>query len=284
MLARRALLGLVLAGLGGIPGVAAAETAPAPLAPDIKRILDRGRLVVAVAGFEVPPFVVTGENGALRGADIDLAQGMAKALGVAIDFDRRARSFDEVIDVVARHEADLAISRLSETLNRATRVRFSRPYLTLHHALLLNRLRFAQLAQGRDPIDVVRGANTTVGIVSGTAYVDYARHLLPLAQLREYPRWEPELIEAVLRGDVAAAYLDELEAKQALAARPEAPLQLRSAILSETRDPVGVALPWDSAQLLAWVDLYLETEISPMSVEALLARDAKPAASPPPRE
>ncbi len=259
MLARRALLGLAVAALGGLPGGALAQSAAVPMAPDIKRILDRGRLRVALAAVEAPPFIVTGADGALGGSDIDLARGMAKALGVAVAFDRRALSGNDVIELVARHEADLAISRLSETLERAMRVRFSRPYLVLHQALLLNRLRFAQIAEGREPIDVVRGGDTAVAVVSGTAYVDYARRLLPRARLREYPRWEPDLIDAVLHGEIAAAYGDELEVKRALTARPEAPLQLRLAMLGDTRDPIGVALPWDSTQLLAWVDLYLET-------------------------
>jgi polar amino acid transport system substrate-binding protein len=260
MLARRALLGLTVAALAGLPGGALADGPPAPMAPDIKRILDRGRLLVAIAAAEEPPFIVSGADGAPRGTDIDLARGMAKALGVAVAFDRRARTGDDVIDLVARHEADLAVSRLSTTLDRALRVRFSRPYLVLHQALLLNRLRFAQIAEGREPIDVVRGADTAVAVVSGSAYVDYARRELPRARLREYPRWEPELVDAVLRGEIAAAYGDELEVKRALTARPEAPLQLRSAILGDTRDAIAVALPWDSPQLLAWVDLYLDME------------------------
>jgi polar amino acid transport system substrate-binding protein len=259
MLARRALLGLAVAALGGLPGGAFAQGAAAPMAPDIKRILDRGRLRVAIATVEAPPFIVTSADGAPRGTDIDLARGMAEALGVAVAFDRRALNGNDVIELVARHEADLAISRLSATLERAMRVRFSRPYLVLHQALLLNRLRFAQIAEGREPIDVVRGADITVAVVSDTAYVDYARRLLPRARLREYPRWEPDVIDSVLHGEIAAAFGDELEVKRALTAGPEAPLRLRPVILGDTRDPIGVALPWDSTHLLAWVDLYLET-------------------------
>jgi polar amino acid transport system substrate-binding protein len=276
MLARRALLGLVLAALGSRHVPALAQNPP-PMAPDIKRILDRGRLLVGVAGIEAPPFVVTGADGKPQGTDIELASGMAKALGVAVAFDRRASNSDEVIDLVARHEADLAISKLGETLDRVTRVRFSRPYLVLHQALLFNRPRIAQIAKGRDPIEMARELDAGVGVVGASADVDHARHLLPHARLREYPRWEPELVDALLRGDVVAAYGDELDVKRALAARPDMPLRLRPAILADTRIPIAVALPWDSGQLLAWVDFYLETEIKPMSVESLLAHDAGPA-------
>jgi polar amino acid transport system substrate-binding protein len=272
MLPRRTVLGLILTAFGGLP---AAAQAPEPLAPDIKRILDRGRLVVAVAGFDLPPFVAGSPGGKPRGSDIDLAAGMAAALGVGLALDRRSRSFDDLIDRVARHEADLALSRLSETLERATRVRFSRPYLTLRQGLLLNRLRFAQIAKGGDPVAVVNAADAVIGVVGGTAAVGEARRLLPNARRQEYPRWQPELVEAVLKGDVAAGFGDELEVLRALAASPDAPLHLRMFILEDARDAIGVALPWDSLQLLAWIDLYLETQAKPLTVEALLARAAE---------
>jgi polar amino acid transport system substrate-binding protein len=278
MLRRRTLFGLALAGVGGVPRLARAAAAPA-LAPDIARIRERGRLVVAVAGFATPPFVTIGTDGAPTGTDVDMATDMAKALGVGIAFDHRARTVDEMIDIVAARDADLAISKLSETLDRALRVRFSRPYLVLHQALLLNRLRFAQTAKGRDPIELVQESGASIGVVAGSAYGEYAKRLLPRARLRDYADW-PSMIDAVRRGDVVAAYGDELDVKHALMADPAAPLQLRPAILADTRDLIGIALPWDSVSLLAWVDLYLETAAKPLDVDELLARYGAPGATP----
>jgi polar amino acid transport system substrate-binding protein len=272
MLRRRILFGLGLAGLGGVPRLVRAAAAPEPaLPPDIARIRKRGRLVVAVAGVAIPPFVTIGADGTPTGTDIDIATDMAKALGVSLAFDHRARSGDEMIDIIAARDADLAISKLSETLDRALRVRFSRPYLVLHQALLLNRLRFAQTAKGRDPMEMVQESDASIGVMTGGAYVEYAKRLLPRARLREYADW-PSMIDAVRRGDVVAAYGDELEVRHALMADPAAPLQLRSAILADTRDPIGIALPWDSLSLLAWVDLYLETAAKPLDVDELLTR------------
>jgi polar amino acid transport system substrate-binding protein len=272
MLRRRTLFGLGLAGLAGVPRLARAAAAPEPaLAPDIARIRDRGRLVVAVASFAIPPFVTIGADGAPTGTDIDIATDMAKALGVGLTFDHRARTVDEMIDIVAARAADLALSKLSETLDRALRVRFSRPYLVLQQALLLNRLRFAQTAKGRDPIEVVQQSGAIIGVLAGGAYVEYAKRLLPGARLRDYADW-PSMIDAVRRGDVVAAYGDELDVKHALMADPAAPLQLRPAILADTRDPIGIALPWDSLSLLAWVDLYLDTAAKLLNVDELLAR------------
>lgn len=268
MLARRAVL-LAFAALGG--GMRWARAEPAALAPDLKRILERGRLIVATAGFALPPFVMTDADGKPQGTDIELAGGIAEALGVAVAFDRRARSSDEIIAILLRHEADLAIARLSETLAAAMRIRFSRPYLVLSEALLLSRPRFARLAAGREPLALAQEPGAEIAVEAGTAYLDYARRLLPRARIRRFASWE-EAVGAVLKGDVLAAYGDELAVRHTLAARPEAPLQLRAAILADERDRIGIALPWDSPQLRAWVDLYLETAAEPLTVAGLLAR------------
>jgi len=47
-------------------------------------------------------------------------------------------------------------------------------------------------------------------------------------------------------------------------------------MLADTRDPIAAALPWDSLQLLAWVDLYLDSA-APLSVEQLLGQPDKAA-------
>jgi ABC-type amino acid transport substrate-binding protein len=276
MLGRRALLALVPALLAGAarPLRAMDERQPAP---DILRILGRGRLVVAVAGFPVPPFVIADPGGALSGYDIDLARGMAGALGVPVTFDSRAQSVDAVIAAVARGDADLALSKLGARLDWAMRVRFSRPYLVLRQALLVNRPHFARIAGGREPDAVAQDADAPIGVVTATASAADARRRLPRARFHEYPRFDPDVIDAVLAGTILAGCGDELEVRQALAARTDAPLLLRAAILPETRLPIVAALPRDSLQFLAWVDLYLETALTPVTADELLARHAKPA-------
>ena len=59
------------------------------------------------------------------------------------------QTFNAVVDIIARGEADMAISKLSRTLARTQVISFSQPYLTLNHALILNRVKFAQFAKDR---------------------------------------------------------------------------------------------------------------------------------------
>ena len=269
---RRAFIAATVA-LTALPAAAQQRAVPRR-APDLQRIFDRGRLVAAVAGFAVPPFVTLGADGALGGHDIALAQGMARALGLPIEFERCA-SFDAIIDSVSSGAADLGVGRLSATLARAELVRFSRPYLVLHHALLVSRPRFARLAHDSEPMATLEAGDAPLAIVSGTAAAQYARRLVAPARLRDYSRWDPDVVDAVRNGEVLAGCGDEVEVKRALAAGPDAPLQLRAVVLPETRDPIAVALPWDSGQLLAWVDLYLDGTGPPPSVEQLLGQPEK---------
>ena len=265
MLSRRFLLAGAGAAFVTLPRSSRAETAP----PEIARILERGRLVVAALAADLPPFLVSGADGAAAGRDAALAQAIAAALGVAVSIERRAQNFDELAEMLARHAADLALSRLSASPQRALKLRFSHPYLVLRQALLVNRPRFARLAAGHDPLELARAPGVAIGVAEDSAYADYARLVLPEADLRRYPRWEPELVEAVITGDVLAGYGDELAVQGALAARPDAPLQLRAIVLPEQRDPIAIALPWDSPALAAWLDLYLENGAPHVGVEEL---------------
>jgi polar amino acid transport system substrate-binding protein len=118
--------------------------APDLRAPDIKAILDRGELIVAMTAADQPPFYYVGSDGQLAGLDVTLARDIAARLGVKASFNRSPKSFNEVVELVAQGGADVAISKLSRTLVRAQMVRFTKPYVTFRHAMLFNRLRLAQ--------------------------------------------------------------------------------------------------------------------------------------------
>src|SRR5260370_2982409 len=253
MLRRRALFAYAASLAAGVaaPAAAAQERASPRRAPDMQRIFDRGRLVVAVAGFAAPPFVTIGADGALGGHDIALAQGMAGAIGLPLAFDRDARSFDDIVGKVAQGTADLGLSRPTATLARAVLVRFSPPYVVLRHALLVNRPRFARLLPDGEPLAALKAGDAPLAILPGTAAAEYARRLVAPARLREYRRWDPDVVDAVRGGEVIAACGDEVEAKRALAARPDAPLQLLAVILPDSRYPFAAVLPWAYLHLLA---------------------------------
>ncbi|ESA38949.1 amino acid abc transporter substrate-binding protein [Leptolyngbya sp. Heron Island J] len=254
-----------------VDGIAGAEThrqlaeksafnAPrTAMPPDIQRVLDRGKLIVALLGTDNPPFFTEEINTSDSvGLDIKIAQGLADALGVNLEFNRSAHTFDDVVDKVYGLEADIAISKLSRTLSRAQRVRFSQPYVTMRQGLLMNRLQLAKQSEGNQIIEAIRNFNGNVGVIQGSSYVGFIKQKFPQATIQEYPIWD-DIVEAVVNGEIQAAYRDELEVKKVIFKNPDAALRLQTIALNDTQDQIAMALPWDSQNLQAFVNQYLDT-------------------------
>ncbi|MEM6253182.1 MAG: transporter substrate-binding domain-containing protein [Cyanobacteria bacterium P01_D01_bin.156] len=227
--------------------------------PDIQRILDRGKLIVALLGTDNSPFFMEDANHhSTVGLDIKIAQGLAEALDVDLEFNRSAETFNEVVDKVYQLEADIAISKLSRTLSRAQRVRFSRPYVTMRQGLLVNRLQIAEQSDGNQVIEAIRNFNGDVGVIQGSSYGGFIKQKFPKATIKEYPTWD-DIVDAVIQGKIQAAYRDELEVKKVILKNPDAALRLQTIALTDTQDQIAMALPWDSQNLQALVNQYLDT-------------------------
>lgn len=226
--------------------------------PDIQRILRRGKLIVAMLNQNNPPFFMADQASELIGLDAEVARSIAEQLGVQVEFNRSAQTFDQVVKTVYRLDADLAISKLSRTLSRAKSVRFTQPYVTMRQGLLVNRLQIAQQANGRNMSEVLRSLKGKIGVIRGSSYVGFTQKKFPQAEIVEFPTWSAA-IDAVIRGDVLATYRDELEVKKIVLSKPDAALQFQTIALTDTEDSIAIALPWDSQHLLAFVNQSLET-------------------------
>jgi polar amino acid transport system substrate-binding protein len=99
--------------------------------------------------------------------------------------------------------------------------------------------------------------------------VGFTRKKFPNTTVVEFPTWRAA-VEAVIRGDILATYRDELEVKKIVLSQPDTALTLQTIALTDTQDSIAVALPWDSSQLLAYVNQFLETGFVDYSVESLL--------------
>ncbi|MBD0343846.1 MAG: transporter substrate-binding domain-containing protein [Coleofasciculus sp. Co-bin14] len=240
------------------------------ISPDFQRILERGKLVVALLGIDNPPFFMLDKNSELYGLDVKIAKSIAEQLDVKVEFVRSAKTFNEVVDIVYDLGADMAISKLSRSLSRAKKVRFSRPYLTMRHGLLVNRLQLAQRAKGRNTVEMIKQLDGKVGVIKGSSYVGFTKQKFPKATVVEYPSWNPDIINAVIRGDILAAYRDELEVKKIVLSNPDAALKFQTIALTDTQDSIAIALPWDSQHLLDFVNQCLETMKFEYTADTLL--------------
>lgn len=199
------------------------------------------------------------KDGRFYGIDVSLAQDIGRRLGVGVKFNRKAETYDGVVDILARREADIAISYLSRTLERSKRVRFTEPYLFLHQALLVNRLKAAQKKLGKDILKILKNMDEKIGVLVASSHVGYVKEAFPKALMKQYKRFDPDIVEAVLKGDLFAGFSDELDVKKVILQRPEISLHLQMAVLEGKEDIIAMAVPWDSVHLLSWLNLYLKT-------------------------
>ena len=249
------------------------EAAIALMPPDIQRILDRGKLIVAVLGNDNAPFFVKTETGQADGLDIQLAQALADQLGVDLELNRTPDTFNGVVDAVYYRGADMAISKISRTMKRAVRVRFSHPYLQMRQGLLINRLLLAQQTNSDNVIETIRGLTGDVGVIEGSSYVGFLKQKFPQATIVELASWE-DIVTAVSAGDLLAGYRDEFEIKKVVKTKPDAALQLQTAVLTDTQDALAMVLPWESTHLLAFANQYLDNLAAEYTVDSILEQFA----------
>jgi polar amino acid transport system substrate-binding protein len=254
--------------LSSLPAVAQSPSQPGP-PRDLNSIVEAKVLRVAVTRFDLPSFHVRGADGALLGPEIEMAEQIGRALGVRVEFVDNAESFDSVVDFVAAGRADIGVSKLSQTYNRLKRVRFSEPYVTLRHALLFNRVAIAREAGGRPPAAVLQKYKGRLGVIAGSAYVDFAHRNFPDATVVEAPNWDAA-IESLLSGQVDAVYRDEFEIRRVLKNKPALNVRFGSAVIVDQNALLSIAICDTCAKLQEFINYHIGMTLGAFTLKGLL--------------
>ncbi|PMS22652.1 ArtI protein [Trinickia dabaoshanensis] len=110
-------------------GGAFAQTAPAPAAVSagsrLEAVLARGTLRVCTTG-DYKPYSFLRSDGKFEGIDIDMAESLAKSLGVQAEYVKTTWS-NLMNDFLAK--CDVAVGGVSTSLERQKRVFFTQPYM-----------------------------------------------------------------------------------------------------------------------------------------------------------
>lgn len=236
------------------------------VAPDIDAILRRGELVVALNRSDNPPFVEV-RNGELTGLDVEMMRDLARQLKVVARFDREATTFDAAIDRVASGNADVAVGKLARTMPRAQRVSFSDTYARIDHALLVNRLAFAKVAQGKPPRQVIRSFTGTIAVIQGSAWEEFGRVNFPLAKIVTKKTWE-DAVRAALSGEVVAAYRDDMEVRSVLDRMPALAVTMRLVSFEDAQSHLAVAVGRENTALRNYINEFILTRSQRLAVPA----------------
>lgn len=232
------------------------------LPKEIVAIKKRGYLVVSMYYKDIKPFMFHDENGNFIGHDVELAKNIAKELGVECKFNRSPKTFNEIVDLVAIGEADMAISLLSRTLERALKVRFSKPYIYLRPTILISRLSASRYnINPKSPIESLNGISLEIAEKKGTSYVGKALSYFPDSNVTTYNEWE-EAIDALLdiNNPADVVIRDEIGIRNYITEYPEKSIKLQMVTLEEDKykDPLAIAVHRDSIHLQEWLNIYFD--------------------------
>ena len=266
----RAVTGILLIGLTAMSVFPVGGAEPWP--DDIKRIKERGELIVAQYRGVEPAFFFFAdsreypdqasyvyEGQRLVGCDIALAVGIADQLGVRLRLDRSAPDYDTVCRYVAQGKADLGISMLSITPRRAQYVRFSSSYAVARMGILVDRLHVPGLKGPHLLSALCHGHGTNMGILGGCSYGDVARRVCPRARLSYYPDFDT-MLRKMMSGEIHALFDDEFQILTILHRHPERAVRLKFLVLPEVKDHIGVAVSPRCPNLLAFVNVVLGSD------------------------
>lgn len=194
----------------------AATTAHARSFEEIKA---SGKIVVASEG-AFPPFNFF-QGPKLSGFEIDVAEALAKKMGVAIEW--RALSFDALLAGLRQDRWDMVIASFGVTPERAKAVTFTDPHYCSGGVIV-----------AKDPAikAVADLAGKTVAVQTGTTYLENVKKLPGIGEVKNFPK-DTDARAALVAGRVQVWVTDKFVAKGALEADPGAGLRMGDFVFVE---------------------------------------------------
>jgi len=158
-------------------------------------VLKIGTLRIGVSLYE--PWVMRSNDGNLYGYEIQIAQQLAKDLGVQTEF--KVVEWKDLISLLEKNEIDIIIAGMAITPERALRLNFSNPYSNSGISLA------ASVSKTKDinSLNELNDPNVTIGAVSNTVSVRIAEKVFEKATIKTFIKSE-DAIEAIIAGDIHA--------------------------------------------------------------------------------
>jgi len=158
-------------------------------------IQKKGEISVGVS--ILPPWVMKNKEGKLIGFEIDIANQLAKDLGVKVSF--KQYQWNKIIPALKQGEIDIIASGLSITPKRALDINFSSPYASSGYSLAT----CLSLTKDFTTIKDLNNEKIYITAVKGTVSADLARKVFPRAKL-DLRKNAEEATSAVVNGSVHA--------------------------------------------------------------------------------
>jgi cystine transport system substrate-binding protein len=227
MFSKRMSRTAAIAGLIALTGVTLVSSPSAADNGQLAQIKQRGTIRVALEG-TYPPFDYQDSSGNLVGFEVDLANAVAKQLGVKAEF--LPTKWDGILAGLDAGRYDVIFNQVTITPERQKKYDFTEVYTVSGIQVIARK---ADQAKFKKPSDL---AGKTVGVGLGTNYEQWLRANVPQAIVRTYdddPTKYQDLkvgrIDAVLNDRLVVGYMLRESDGQLVAAGEPFAKQLQAA-------------------------------------------------------
>jgi polar amino acid transport system substrate-binding protein len=184
-----------------------------------EEIKKTGKIVIASEG-AYPPFNFF-QGPTLTGFEIELADAMARKMGVAVEW--RALSFDALLAGLRQDRWDMVIASFGITDERSKAVTFTNPHYCSGGVIV------AKDPAIHAPKDL---AGKVVAVQTGTTYLENVQKLPGLKEVKNFPK-DTDARSALLNGRVDAWVSDRFVVKAAIEQDPAAGLKMGEFVFVE---------------------------------------------------
>jgi len=236
-------LAIVLVALLGAP----ADIHAADNAPVLSRIVESGTFRVGMTGTQ-PPFTVISKTGDLIGYEVDLANILADAMGVKVEFVQKP--FNELLPALEKGEIDAIMSGMTMTPKRNLKAAFVGPYIVSGKSILTKSSTLAALNDAED----IDSSSIKITALKGSTSEKFVQKILEKTTYIPVDDYDAG-VQMVIDGKTDALVADFPICALSQMRFPDAGL----ATLKEpmTIEPIGIALAPGDSLLVNMVTNYL---------------------------
>ena len=205
-----------------------------PLAPAhaadgdlLQKIKAAGEIRIGTEG-TYPPYTYHDAKGTLTGFDVEIAEAVAKKLGVKLRFVETA--WDSMIAGIDANRFDIIVNQVAATSERKEKYDFSEPYLYVTGAVIVKKGN-KEIRSLRD-LRAKRAAQTVT-----SDWADQARRAgAEIVSVQDFS----QSVQLVASGRADATINSEVSTLDFLSQKPDAPIE----IVERTRSGNGIAIPF----------------------------------------
>jgi polar amino acid transport system substrate-binding protein len=234
--------------------LAGALTVVPAAAADLQQIIAAGKIRIGVP-VDVPPFGSNDASNQAVGLDVDMANNIAKALGVTVELQQITGA--NRIPYLVTDKLDMVIAAMGATPERALQISFTSPYAALTSGVF-----------GPDGIAVSKPedlTDQTVAVARGTTQDLLLTKLAPNAKIQRYDD-DATAAAAFISGQAQLLATADVVAKDIMSKNPGSELKAKFILQFS---PCYIGVQQGNPELLHWLNTYIHLGMLDGSLSAL---------------